>query len=234
MVSRLIDDLNHASSGVEGPGTSASLQMWFAMQDGVAKRVIDIVGSASLLVLLSPLLLCVSILVRCSSPGPVVYGHERIGLHGRRFRCWKFRSMVMESAHVLARHLATSPAARVEWEASRKLRDDPRVTPVGAVLRKLSIDELPQLVNVLIGNMSLVGPRPVVDDELKFYGTSVRHYLRGRPGITGLWQVSGRSEMTYRRRVALDRAYATRCGSYVDLVILFRTIPAVLKSRGAW
>ncbi len=201
---------------------------------GAVKRAIDVVGAALLLLMLTPLLLCVALLVRRSSPGPVLYGHERIGLNGRRFRCWKFRSMVMDSEEALARHLAMSPAARLEWQATRKLRNDPRITPIGAVLRKLSIDELPQLFNVILGDMSLVGPRPVVADELPLYKTSARHYLRTRPGLTGLWQISGRSEMTYDRRVALDRAYVVRCGSLSDLLILFRTIPAVLRSRGAW
>lgn len=202
--------------------------------DTMMKRALDIAGATALIVVLLPLLLSVSFLVRRGSPGPVIYGHERIGRNGRRFQCLKFRSMVVDSDRALARHLATSQAAREEWAETRKLRDDPRITPIGAVLRKLSIDELPQLWNVLIGDMSLVGPRPVVYDELEFYGRSARYYLRTRPGITGLWQVSGRSEMTYRRRVALDRTYVVRCGSFSDLLILLRTIPAVLKSRGAW
>ena len=198
------------------------------------KRTIDLVGASFLIVFLSPLMVTVAILVTLGSNGPVFYGHERIGSAGRKFRCWKFRSMVSDADAVLATHLALSSTARAEWSATRKLRHDPRITPLGEMLRRLSIDELPQLANVIRGEMSLVGPRPVTTGELALYGSSSRHYLRVRPGITGLWQVSGRSEMSYARRVALDRAYVTRCGSGADVAILLRTIPAVLKTHGAW
>lgn len=205
-----------------------------AVLGAATKRAIDVAGAVFLVVLLLPLLGSVALLVKLGSTGPIFYGHERVGLAGRSFRCWKFRSMVSDADAALAAHLARFPHARAEWAATRKLRSDPRITPLGEMLRKLSIDELPQLANVIRGEMSLVGPRPVTDGELELYGTSARHYLRVRPGITGLWQVSGRSEMTYVRRVALDRAYVTRCGSAADVAILLRTIPAVLKTHGAW
>lgn len=201
---------------------------------GTPKRALDIVLTVLGILALAPLLLGFALLVRLSSVGPVFYGHERVGFDGRTFRCWKFRSMVTNGDEVLSAYLASNPAARLEWEQSRKLRDDPRITPVGKVLRKLSIDELPQLFNVLAGEMSLVGPRPVVEDELERYGLSRRHYLKTRPGLTGLWQVSGRSDIDYGRRVALDRSYVSRWSAAQDLKIIAKTIPAVIKSRGSY
>ena len=198
------------------------------------KRSFDFVVAALMILALSPLLVGVALMVRVTSPGPVLYGHIRVGLNGQYFRCWKFRSMVPDADTALARYLSRSPDARREWAGSRKLRHDPRITAVGAVLRSLSIDELPQLFNVLAGEMSLVGPRPVVPDELSRYGRSARHYLRVRPGITGLWQVSGRSKTSYARRIALDRFYVARCSGQLDMMILARTIPVVLRSGGAW
>lgn len=197
------------------------------------KRALDLVIVLAALPFLLPLLLGLVGMVKLSSPGPVLYGHKRVGRGGRSFRCWKFRTMVTNGDAVLADHLRRHPAARKLWEAERKLHDDPRVTPVGAVLRKLSLDELPQLLNVLSGEMSLVGPRPVVTDELEKYGRSSRHYLSVRPGLTGLWQVSGRSDTSYRRRVVLDRSYVTRWSLLLDLRVLVMTIPAVLRSHGA-
>ncbi|WP_417809343.1 sugar transferase [Thioclava sp.] len=194
----------------------------------------DICVAAIAIILFSPLLLCVAIMVWLTSPGPVFYGHERVGYGGRVFRCWKFRSMVVDADLALAHHLAQSAAARREWEETCKLRNDPRITAIGQVLRAASIDELPQLFNVLVGDMSLVGPRPVAKKELARYGRSSRHYLSVRPGITGLWQVSGRSKTNYFRRVALDRAYVQNCGIGLDLKILMRTVPTVLKADGSW
>ncbi|WP_415183142.1 sugar transferase [Phaeovulum sp.] len=198
------------------------------------KRILDITGASLAIIALSPLLICVALMVWVTSPGPVFYGHQRIGQGGRPFKCWKFRSMILDSERALARHLANSPTARQEWHETRKLRDDPRITSIGQTLRATSLDELPQLFNVLLGDMSLVGPRPVVKDELALYGRSARYYLRARPGITGLWQVSGRSETAYSRRVALDRAYVKNAGFLMDLSILLRTVPVVLKARGSW
>jgi exopolysaccharide production protein ExoY len=148
---------------------------------------------------LSPLFLFVAILLRLTDPGPVFFGHKRVGLGGRSFHCLKFRTMCTDADAVLQRVLASDPAAAAEWEATRKLRNDPRISRVGRVLREYSVDELPQLINVIRGEMSLVGPRPVVTSELTRYGNAAVHYLSARPGITGLWQVSGRSDTTYRR-----------------------------------
>ncbi len=198
------------------------------------KRGTDVLAAGTLLLILAPLLLVVLAAVRLDG-GPALYRHLRVGLGGRRFSCIKFRTMVPAADQVLAEHLATSPAAASEWSARRKLSDDPRVTPIGAMLRATSLDELPQLVNVLLGDMSLVGPRPVVAEELhQHYGAiGEAAYLAGRPGITGLWQVSGRSDLGYRERVALDIRYAADWSLLLDAQILLRTIPAVLTRRGA-
>lgn len=173
-------------------------------------------------------------LIYLRDPGPVLYGHRRIGRHGRVFRCLKFRTMVQDSDAVLARHLAASPEAAAEWAAARKLRADPRVTGIGARLRKASLDELPQLFNVLCGEMSLVGPRPIVTDEARHYGEALAAYLAVRPGVTGLWQISGRSDTSYAERVELDRAYVRGRTMALDLWILVRTVVVVLKGRGSY
>lgn len=200
----------------------------------VAKRALDIAGaSALLLALLVPLLL-IALLVRADG-GPVLFAHRRIGRGGRPFGCLKFRTMVPDAERRLAALLEADPDARAEWEATRKLRRDPRVTWIGRFLRASSLDELPQLINVLRGEMSLVGPRPVLDVELStYYGVAAEHYRSVRPGLTGLWQVSGRSDTSYATRVALDVAYITRPSLREDLRILLRTPAAILLRRGAY
>lgn len=200
---------------------------------GIAKRALDLGLVLLGLLLLWPLILGLVVLLKAMDPGPVLYGHRRVGLGGREFRCWKFRTMVVDGDAVLERHLRENPAEALIWKEQRKLVNDPRVTPLGAVLRKLSLDELPQLLNVLKGEMSLVGPRPVVQAELDHYGPSARHYLAARPGLTGLWQISGRSDTTYAERVRLDRFYVMNWNLWRDLRIIFLTIPAVALSRGA-
>ncbi len=200
---------------------------------GLAKRAFDVGLAGLAVVMLLPLLLGVALMVKASSRGPAFYGHTRVGLGGRRFRCWKFRTMVVDGDRVLEAHFRRHPQDRAVWLAERKLRDDPRVTPLGAVLRKLSVDELPQLLNILMGQMSVVGPRPVVAEELEQYGAVAGDYLRTRPGLTGLWQVSGRNDASYRKRVRLDRLYVRRWSMVLDLYIILRTVPAVLGARGA-
>jgi exopolysaccharide production protein ExoY len=190
-------------------------------------------SSGAALLLLAPLMLGVALMVKATSKGPVLYGHTRIGHSGRRFRCWKFRSMVTDGDAVLARHLRDNPDARAEWDETLKLHDDPRVTRIGHVLRALSIDELPQLLNIFLGDMSVVGPRPVTEGELQRYGVSAAHYLRTRPGLTGLWQVSGRSDVSYHRRVLMDRYYVAHWSFVSDIGIIARTIPAVVLARGS-
>jgi undecaprenyl-phosphate galactose phosphotransferase len=200
----------------------------------LAKRCFDLTLSLILIVGLAPVLLAIAILVRRDG-GPAFYPHRRIGRGGASFNCLKFRSMVVDGDAVLQAHLAANPSAATEWEQRRKLTVDPRVTRIGRFLRKTSLDELPQLFNVLRGEMSLVGPRPVVHDELyQHYCQSGRAaYLAVTPGITGLWQISGRSDTSYAQRVALDIQYAGSQSLLQDGLILLRTVPAVLLRRGA-
>jgi Undecaprenyl-phosphate galactose phosphotransferase WbaP len=199
----------------------------------IAKRALDIIAAGLGLVLLSPFFLIVALMVRADG-GPAFFAHQRVGRGGKLFGCLKFRSMVIDSQARLEALLANDPAARAEWDATRKLKNDPRITPIGRFLRSTSLDELPQLINVLRGEMSLVGPRPVQEAEIdRYYGASAAHYMAVRPGITGLWQVSGRSETSYESRVALDVAYVSRPSLLADLSILLRTPVAVVSRRGA-
>jgi len=199
----------------------------------IAKRALDIIGAGVGLLLLAPFFLIVALMVRADG-GPAFFAHQRVGRGGKLFGCLKFRSMVIDSQARLETLLANDPAARAEWEATRKLKNDPRITRVGRFLRSTSLDELPQLINVLRGEMSLVGPRPVQEAEIdRYYGASAAHYMAVRPGITGLWQVSGRSETSYESRVALDVSYVSRPSMLTDLSILLRTPVAVLSRRGA-
>ena len=199
----------------------------------IAKRALDIFGANVGLVLLAPFFLIVALMVRADG-GPAFFAHQRVGRGGKLFGCLKFRSMVVDSQTRLEALLANDPAARAECEATRKLKNDPRITRIGRFLRSTSLDELPQLINVLRGEMSLVGPRPVQEAEIdRYYGASAAHYMAVRPGITGLWQVSGRSETTYESRVALDVSYVSRPSLMADIGILLRTPVAVLSRRGA-
>jgi undecaprenyl-phosphate galactose phosphotransferase len=197
------------------------------------KRLLDIAGAGALLTLLSPLFIVI-IALTLRSGGPVFFGHRRIGASGQPFKCWKFRTMVPDADRVLARLLATDPEARAQWERDFKLRNDPRVTPVGKFLRSTSLDELPQLFNVLMGDMSLVGPRPIVNDEIRRYGAAFHDYVRCRPGITGIWQISGRNDVGYGERVQMDRDYARNWSLLRDLRVLLRTPSAVLRRSGAY
>jgi Undecaprenyl-phosphate galactose phosphotransferase WbaP len=197
-----------------------------------AKRAFDVAAASLLIVVLSPLLLAIAIMVRRGG-GPALYRHKRVGFGGRTFGCLKFRSMDINGDRILADLLANDADAAAEWAATQKLRNDPRVTPVGRFLRHTSLDELPQLLNVLRGEMSLVGPRPVVQSELGFYGENADYYMLTRPGVTGLWQVSGRSDTTYAQRVRLDVWYVRNWSLWHDLAILMKTVPVVLLRRGA-
>ena len=199
-----------------------------------AKRVLDLFLAVLFAVFAGPACILLCILIRLDSPGPALYSQRRIGVHGRPFRAWKFRSMVTDSQQMLARHLAADPDALKEWKRSQKLRNDPRVTRTGRFLRKSSLDELPQVWNVLRGEMSFVGPRPIVENEIHHYGESFDLYKRVRGGITGLWQVSGRSDTTYAERVTLDSFYARNWSVWLDLCILFRTFSVVLFGKGAY
>ena len=199
----------------------------------VIKRTTDIVGAALMLLALAPVMLILALLVRLDG-GPALFSHTRIGAGGKTFGCLKFRSMCLDADKRLKELLERDPEARAEWERDYKLRNDPRITTVGRFLRQTSLDELPQLFNVLAGTMSLVGPRPIVRGELPRYGTAIQEYLRCRPGITGLWQTSGRNDVDYAKRVDLDCRYARTWSLKQDIVILFRTIGVVLKQSGAY
>lgn len=198
----------------------------------IPKRLLDIIGALSLALLLSPLLLVVG-LVLVRDHGPILYRHTRTGRHGKTFGCLKFRTMVPNAEQVLRDLLHKDPALQLEWNRDHKLRNDPRVTTIGRFLRRTSLDELPQLWNVLKGDMSLVGPRPVVREEWQRYGRHLDTYLAAKPGVTGLWQVMGRSDSCYRRRVALDSYYVKKRSLSMDCYILLRTIKVVLGGRGA-
>ncbi|MEZ5691442.1 MAG: undecaprenyl-phosphate galactose phosphotransferase WbaP [Rickettsiales bacterium] len=197
------------------------------------KRAVDVFISGLALILLSPLMLVVSLFIKLDG-GNVFFGHNRIGREGKVFPCLKFRSMVINGDEILKKHLENSSQARAEWEATQKLKDDPRVTKIGKFLRATSLDELPQLINVLRGDMSLVGPRPIVKNEIKHYDKAIAYYKKVRPGVTGLWQVSGRSDVSYGQRVQMDSWYVKNWSLWHDIVIMLKTFPAVIKRSGAY
>jgi exopolysaccharide production protein ExoY len=209
------------SEGVSEPGPA------------VLERLFEVPLCVLALAFLAPLLLVIAVLVRLQDGGPALFGHTRIGKNGRHFACLKFRSMAPDADARLAALLRDDPRAREEWLRDHKLKNDPRVTPLGRFLRMSSLDELPQLLNVLKGEMSLVGPRPIIAAEISRYGRFYGRYCSVRPGLTGLWQVSGRSEVDYRRRVALDLLYIRRRNFRFYATILVATIPAVFSRRGA-
>jgi len=234
-VRNLAFDSPQPPSGALGdPGHRTGL--WPIVLRPTLKRTMDIVLSATMLVVLLPMLLAITAVVAADG-GSAYFSHRRVGRGGRTFGCLKFRTMRPDADRILAELLARDPSARAEWEATRKLRRDPRVTKIGRLLRATSLDELPQMINVLRGDMSLVGPRPVVQDELDQHYSPVlaaTDYLSVRPGVTGLWQVSGRSNTGYRERVALDSDYARNPSLLRDLKILVLTVVVVLRCRGAY
>jgi lipopolysaccharide/colanic/teichoic acid biosynthesis glycosyltransferase len=222
-------------------GMPRSRRQWWTLQLGIlsrlisagAKRSLDVVGAAAGLVVLAPLFAVLAWRIGRDGGQPF-FGHARIGRHGKVFLCYKFRTMVANADVILEQYLTNDPLARAEWQAHFKLKNDPRVTPLGRFLRRTSLDELPQLWNILKGEMSLVGPRPIVAAELERYGRDADYYLALRPGLTGLWQVSGRSDIDYDQRVALDRFYATSASLVRDMKILGATAGVVLRRDGAY
>lgn len=198
------------------------------------KRLFDIGATIVGGILISPLLLAIAIWVYHDSPGPVIFKHRRVGKDGKEFNCYKFRSMCVNSKEVLDHLLATDPKAKAEWDKEFKLKDDPRITKSGAFLRKTSLDELPQLWNVLKGEMSLVGPRPIVQAEVPRYGKYIKEYYSVLPGITGMWQTSGRSDIDYPERVQMDSWYVHNWNVWLDLVLLWRTVSVVVHHKGAY
>ncbi|WP_240504414.1 sugar transferase [Tsuneonella mangrovi] len=196
-------------------------------------RAADILLSIVMIVFFAPVMLLVAIAIKIFDPGPALFVHQRVGKDGKEFGCLKFRTMRVNADKLLDELLRLSPELQDAWTRSHKLEDDPRVSKLGKFLRVSSLDELPQLFNVLRGDMSLVGPRPITTSELAFYGRYAGHYLSVRPGLTGLWQVTGRSETTYRRRVAADVTYVRRQCVALDAYILIATVPAVIFAKGS-
>lgn len=219
-------EVGRDTAGYDGSGTQPAAT-------GPAKRALDMLSTFALAVALSPFIVPL-VAVMALSKGPIIYAHRRIGQGGKVFRCFKFRTMVPDADRVLHDILERSPELKAEWLRDHKLRDDPRVTRIGRFLRRTSLDELPQLWNVLRGEMSMVGPRPIVKEELLRYGRSGSVYLSVRPGITGLWQVSGRNNTDYRRRVAIDVYYVRNQSVLLDLYILLKTVRVVLGRDGAY
>ena len=199
----------------------------------VIKRIFDLVTASLILISTAPLFAVFGWRISRDG-GSVFFSHERIGRHGKPFHCYKFRTMVENADEVLETTLRTDEQARCEWERDYKLKKDPRITSIGRILRSTSLDELPQLFNVLRGEMSLVGPRPVVQDELERYGEQLDLYLETWPGMTGLWQISGRNDTNYGKRVSLDAWYARNWSLWYDIVILIKTIPVLFQRRGAY
>jgi exopolysaccharide production protein ExoY len=198
---------------------------------GRIKRVFDFVTAIIIIILLSPLFIVVATILKLTEQGPIIYKHIRIGYRGRHFVCFKFRTMVVDSENVLKALLDADPDAQAEWQRSQKLADDPRITRVGYLLRRSCIDELPQLISVLRGDMSLVGPRPIVASEMSRYGDQIGLYLLARPGLTGAWQV-GRDDCCYNGRVEMDANYVSNWCFWTDLNVLLRTASAVIKGNG--
>lgn len=198
------------------------------------KYSFDLIASTIGLILISPIMLLISVLIFIDSPGPVIFAHRRVGAKGKEFKCYKFRTMVTNSQEVLEKYLAECAAAREEWEQDFKLKDDPRITRVGKFLRKTSLDELPQLFNIIKGEMSLVGPRPIVEEEIPKYKEFINDYYLVRPGLTGFWQVNGRSDVDYDTRVQMDSWYVRNWSFWLDMSLLLRTVKVVLDKKGAY
>jgi Undecaprenyl-phosphate galactose phosphotransferase WbaP len=217
--------------GVLGFVASHRLKMFWNL--GI-KRVMDlslvIIGG----IILMPLFLLIAILVKLSSPGPVIYGHPRLGQNGKPFRAYKFRSMISGADQLLEKLLESDEKIRREWESSHKLKDDPRVTKIGKILRQTSFDEFPQLINILKGEMSLVGPRPIVEAEVEKYGEDFGRIFSVKPGLTGLWQVSGRSDTDYAERISFDTYYLQSWSMWLDIWVLLKTVSVVFRGKGAY
>jgi len=228
---RLWRDARDCGSGLAGTELRNKLLLPWPR---LVKRLMDIALAGSALLAGLPMLAAIALAVRISSPGPVIFGHGRLGRKGRTFTAWKFRTMRIEAEALLRDLLARDPAARREWERDQKLRNDPRVTPIGHFMRRTSLDELPQLWNVLIGQMSLVGPRPIVAAEVNKYGDTYPLYSEVTPGITGLWQVSGRNNTTYEQRVRFDSFYVRNWSPWLDLYIIARTVSVIITRKGAY
>jgi exopolysaccharide production protein ExoY len=233
--SRTVSFLSRNGTVEQGPGRKSErrraglLGRKAGPLGGTPKRMFDVLGAVVALILLAPIMILVVGLIRLLLGKPILFAQERVGFEGKTFVCYKFRTMVRDADEALDQHLLANPAAAEEWHKTRKLKHDPRVTCFGNVLRKSSIDELPQLFNVLRGDMSLVGPRPVLPDEIARYGHHASAYLRARPGLTGMWQANGRNSVGYLGRIARDCYYARHWSLWLDLLLLLKTIPALMN-----
>lgn len=209
-------------------------ELGVSSKSAIGERLFDIIGSLAILTALMPFIALIALIMIASDRGPVLFRHERVGRRGRSFPCMKFRTMKTNGDSILEEHFRNFPAAKAEWEQTQKLRHDPRVTRIGSIMRKLSIDEIPQLFNVLRGDMSLVGPRPIVEQEIGRYGPNFEYYCHVRPGMTGVWQISGRSNLSYKSRVAMDVSYVRKKSILLDLYLVAKTIPAMIFIKGAF
>lgn len=198
---------------------------------GFMKRSLDCTIAISALIIMSPIMIAIALLILVTMGRPVIFIQQRVGFNKSLFGCFKFRTMVADAQERLAKHLAEDSEAAKLWHETQKLKQDPRITWLGHILRKSSLDELPQLFNILLGEMSCIGPRPVLATELHRYGQYAEDYAKAKPGLTGVWQVNGRSNTTYAHRVNCDRYYVRRWSLLLDIIILFRTIPAVLRVK---
>jgi Undecaprenyl-phosphate galactose phosphotransferase WbaP len=217
--------------GILGFASHQSLKMFWNLW---MKRFMDLCVLFTGGILLLPFLLVIALLIKISSPGPALYKHTRLGQNGKEIKVYKFRTMVVDAEERLNALLESEPQLRAEWEVNYKLRDDPRVTKIGKFLRRTSLDEFPQIINVLKGEMSLVGPRPIIDDEVKRYGEAYERIFSVKPGLTGLWQVSGRSDTDYNERISYDTYYIQSWSLWLDLWILYKTFGVVFKGKGAY
>jgi exopolysaccharide production protein ExoY len=225
--------MNHYAAVADAPSVT-KISVAFHPTEDRWSRILDVIVAAAALIFLAPLMLIVAALIYAFDPGPIFFAHRRIGRGGQSFPCLKFRTMATDADVRLAKLLETDPVARAEWEMDHKLKNDPRIVGIGHFLRKTSLDELPQLFNVLRGEMSLVGPRPIVTAEIVRYGRYFQHYCEVRPGITGLWQISGRNDVSYRRRVAFDVAYCRSRSFAMNVKIITMTVPSVLMQKGSY
>lgn len=204
-------------------------------QNSKKKRLFDILFSLAILISLSPLFILIALIIKLSSKGDIIFHQVRVGKGGVPFKCYKFRTMYSDAEMRLKEILKENPLMQLEWNTFYKLKNDPRISQVGSILRKTSLDELPQFWNVLKGDISVIGPRPVTEDEIfKYYGEKAKKILSIRPGITGLWQISGRSKVSYEKRVELDERYLNDRTFFLDLKILAKTLPSMISKRGAY
>jgi len=225
--------LHRRSRGNDARGHHQDIGFW--ERNGAFKRAVDIALSLGACLALSPIMIMIALAVRLSSKGPLIYKQERSGRDGEVFQMYKFRTMYIDSDNMLEALLRSCPRSAQEWRVFQKLRYDPRITPVGSFLRKTSLDELPQLFNVLFGQMSMVGQRPILPTQIEAYGAEhYAEYIRARPGITGLWQVSGRNGLSFEKRAALGTEYSRKWSNRYDLKLLLKTVPALLKSDDAF